>query len=62
LSDLLGVTDWLIGYGQSLVEQAREQIIKLLSSEWLVADVENPEGQWFSSLFLGDDIDEMPSR
>jgi len=34
---------WLDDY-QSLVGQAREQIIKLLTSEWLVSDVENPAG------------------
>jgi nuclear pore complex protein Nup107 len=41
------LVDWC---WQSLVEQAREQIIKLLTSEWLVSDVENPAGQHFSLL------------
>ncbi|TFK71838.1 hypothetical protein BDN72DRAFT_816969 [Pluteus cervinus] len=34
---------WLSDY-RGLIESAREQIVKLLSSEWLVTDVETPGG------------------
>lgn len=44
------------------MEQAREQIIKLLTSEWLVADVENTAGAGFFLLALWDDTDEMSTR
>jgi nuclear pore complex protein Nup107 len=37
---------------QGLVDQAHEQIIKLLTSEWLVSDVEDISGMMFLAFFV----------
>ena len=33
-------------FSQSLIDQAHDQITRLLTTEWLVSDVENPGGSF----------------
>ena len=44
---LLGADEWC--FSQSLIDQAHDQITRLLTTEWLVSDVENPGGSFVPS-------------
>jgi hypothetical protein len=48
----LVLLDYNIALAQGLVDQAHEQIVKLLTSEWLVSDVEDTSGKIHTVLRL----------